>query len=194
MKKLPLKSYLISLSLVLLLPSCAGSGIPKVSTYGEAERESASKVEPLPTRIENEPGFKLGKAEPLPKGTRIAKPDAGVSKTLNEARALVDKDRLAYMKRLQARRERLRKDLATERKHAQVNRQVYESTIKNLEARMEKQHSWWNENKGLMGLAVGVAIGMAITVGIVYALTKGQGASTTTTTSNVKVPDQGIRF
>ena len=109
-------------------------------------------------------------------------------KTLTGAYILIDKDRALYYAALKSRRDRLRATLQTSEKQRYIDNRILESTIENLKARAKQQSTWWEKNKGLVGLAFGSLVGMAITVGLVYALNKGQGVSTTS--SSLK----GIRF
>lgn len=198
MKTRQWKSSIVSFSLIVLLSSCATTKLPQVVTFDQATKEVEAKSW-VPTKIEDEPDFKAGTSEVVKKGTVIVtkttvkNPDGTETvqesrKTLDGARILIDKDRSLYYAALKARRDRLRASLQTAEKQRYIDNRILESTIENLKARAKQQSTWWEKNKGLVGLAFGSLVGMAITVGLVYALNKGQGVNTTS--SGLK----GIRF
>jgi hypothetical protein len=82
---------------------------------------------------------------------------------------------------IKAERDRRRKELEIERKKALIQKRIYESTIDHLKGKLDQRSSWWEQNKGLLGFAIGTTVGMAIVVGIVYALTGGKSPVTTNT-------------
>lgn len=182
---------------MLLTASCATAKLPKVITYDEAAKEVATK-QWVVTKVEDEKDFKPGSSEVVPKSSvltmRVKQPDGTykeVKKTLTSSQIMIDRNRAAYYARLKSRRDRFRGELKAERKNNYINTRIHETTTENLKVRAKQQSTWWEQNKGLIGLAFGTLIGMAITVGLVYALNKGNGVNSS---SNVHVLNKGFRF
>ena len=150
---------------------CATTKFPPVKTYEQAKKEVEARGSLVSPPIEKREGFKPGKSKKLNPGDAV--PYKGL---------LADVDKILYYKAIQAERDRRRKELEYERKKSAIQKIIYESTLENLRARAKAQSSWWEQNKGLIGFSIGTAVGMAIVVGILYALTKGDGVNSGTNT------------
>lgn len=173
--------------LLALLPSCAAGKIPPIVTYADAIKEIDGK-QLVPPKIEDEKDFQAGTSDPVPTGATITykDKDGNVKTIITKTGAFViDRDRASYYAQLKARRDRLRADLETSLKKQYVDRRILESTVENVTARAKAEATWWERNKGLVGLATGTVLGMGIVVGLVYALTRGNGATTTTANSHI---------
>lgn len=92
--------------------------------------------------------------------------------------AVIDERKLAELAAIKVQRDRLLKDLKTERLRARVKETIYKAS---LAAAAEKaKRTWWERNKGIVAGSVFLTIGVAATVGLVYALTKGSGITVNT--------------
>jgi len=166
---------LIAIAMLLLAvgsalgSGCAATKVPPIKTYKQAKAEVAKLGPLVDDTLEKRLGYKTGKSVTVPKDTKA--PFNG---------NLMDEDKTRYYIALKAERNRRRAELQAAREKAEIQRRIYESTINHLKAKAESRNTWWSQNKGLVGFAIGVTIGMAIVTGLTYALTKGQGASTTT--------------
>lgn len=177
------KSLTTSLSLTLLLTaSCAASTAPEIVSYAKAMKEVEGKVY-VPKKIEDEKDFQEGASTPIPKGAKITyagKDGQEVAVVAKSTSFVIDKDRAVYYALLKARRTRLRDDLQTASKKGEVDKRILMSTVDNLLWKLEKKSTWWQRNKAMVAFVTGTVIGMAIVTGLVYALTKGNGTSTST--------------
>lgn len=178
------------MSLTLLLTaSCAASKAPEIVSYAKATEEVKGKVF-VPKKIEDEKDFRGGTSKPIPKGARITykgKDGKEVVVISKGTRFVIDPDRAKYYALLKARRTRLRDDLQTARKKNVVDKRMLMSTVDNLMWKLEKKSTWWQRNKAMFAFVTGTVLGMAIVTGLIYALTKGNGASTS---SNVHLLPQ----
>ncbi len=148
---------------------CASTKVPPIKTYKQAKAEVAKLGPLVDDTLEKRLNQKTGKSTTVPKDGKA--PYNG---------NLLDETRTRYYIAVKAERDRRRSELQAAREKAAIQRLVYESTIEHLKAKADAHNTWWSQNKGLAGFAIGVTIGMAIVTGLVYGLTKGQGAATTT--------------
>jgi hypothetical protein len=176
MKNLPEKLILLVVAAVFLF-GCASAKLPAVLTYAEARKRVEAKGALVTPPVEKRKGLKRGSAKKVVKNAPA--PYSGL---------LLDHDAAAYYPAVEAERDRRRKELEAERKRAAVQKLIYESTIDHLRALTKQQSTWWERNRGLVGFSIGVAVGMGIVVGLLYAITKGTGASTGTTSSAIMLP------
>lgn len=178
------------MSLTLLLTaSCAASKAPEIVSYAKATKEVEGKSY-LPKKLEDEKDFRGGTSTPIPKGARITYKGKDGKEVVVVAKGtsfVIDKDRAKYYAVLKARRTRLRDDLQTARKKNHVDKRMLTSTMDNLMWKLEKKSTWWQRNKAMVAFVTGTVLGMAIVTGLVYALTKGNGTSTS---SNVHLLPQ----
>ena len=47
---------------------------------------------------------------------------------------------------------------------------IYQSSIKKLEDQLKKNNSWFDKNRGTLGLLTGLVIGTGVSIGIVHAV------------------------
>lgn len=158
-----------SITLLLILFGGCAPNIPKVKTYEEAAKEVDAKGPLVSPPIEKREGYEDGTA------TRL---DAGQAAPKNGT--LIDEKKLTLLIAIKAERDRRRTELEAERRKSEIQKIIYESTVANLKAQAEARNTWWEQNKGLVGLTIGTTLGMAIVVGIMYALTGGKSIQTST--------------
>jgi hypothetical protein len=163
--------------LAVIAFGCATSKLPAVLTYAEAKKRVDAQGSLITPPVEKRKGLKPGTAKKLEKATPA--PYKGL---------LLDRDAAAYYPAVEAERNRRRTELEAERKKSAIQKLIYESTIDHLRALAKKQSTWWERNRGLVGFSIGVAIGMGIVVGLLYAITKGQGMNTGSSSSAIMLP------
>ncbi len=180
----PGMSYLLALAATLTVFSvaatsggCGAGKIPPVKTYAEAKKEVKAKGPLVSPPIEEREGYEDGTSVVIKKGDQA--PFKGI---------VVDAKKAARLAAIKAERDRRRRELQASREKAEIQRRIYESTILHLKAKVDSRNTWWERNKGLMGLTFGVTIGMAIVLGLVYGLTKGQGVTITTNPHALALP------
>jgi len=146
---------------------CKTAGIPPIVTYEKASKDVDARGPLVSEPIEKREGFKEGTSVVVKKDDPT--PHKGI---------LIDADKAAYYVAVKAERDRRRKELQAARKNLEVQKIIHKSTLEHIEAKQRAHNTWWERNKGLMGLAFGTTLGIALTVGILYAVTKGSGANT----------------
>lgn len=167
-------SYLFALAAVTFLVSgCAAvNKKTEIPSYGEAKKRVLSGGPLVEAPIEQRMNIKGGKQEALKTGAPA--PFTGV--LLNNAKT---EELLA----IRAEREKLRKLLEASRLQHGTSKIIYEATLERL--KQEAERSWWEKNRGVVGLVIGMVLGIGTTVGLIYALTRGNALSTDTATSPV---------
>lgn len=150
---------------------CKTAAIPPILTYEKASKDVDARGPLVSDPIEKREGYKEGTSTVVQKDTPA--PHKGI---------LIDADKAAYYVAIKAERDRRRKELEAARKNLEVQKLIHKSTLEHIEARERAHNTWWERNKGLMGLAFGTTLGIALTVGILYAVTRGGGVNTTTNT------------
>jgi len=177
-------TYLLAVAAALTLLSasttlggCGAGKIPPVKTYKQAAKEVKAKGSLVSPPIEEREGYEAGISVVITK-------DA----TATFKGILIDEKKAARLAAIKAERDRRRKELQASREKAEIQKKVHDSVVAHLQAKIDSRNTWWEQNKGLVGLSFGVTIGMAIVLGLVYGLTKGQGLSTTTTNAHVLPP------
>ncbi len=166
-----LACYLIGSS---LLGGCATTKLPPVVTYEQAKKQVESKGSLVSAPIEEREGFEPGEAKTINKGDQA--PFKGV---------VINKKKALYYKAIQAERDRRRKELQIARKNAAIQKIIYESSIERLRAQAKAQSTWWQRNRGLVGLAFGITIGAGLVIGLLYAVTGGKGVNSSTTNTHI---------
>lgn len=152
-----------SLIFFVVMVGCAGTGIPPIVTYEQAKQQVDKGPALIDPPIEERQMQKEGETRPIDKGEAAL-----------ENGHWIDQDKGNYYKLIKAERDRVRMELEAARKKEAVQKIIYESTIEHIKAKAEKRNTWWEQNKGIVGLAFGTTVGMAIVTGLVYALTKGK--------------------
>ena len=61
-------------------------------------------------------------------------------------------------------------DCSVDKKVCTQVQETYRLSIVNLENRLKKNNSWFERNKGTLGLLTGLAVGVGVSVGIVHAV------------------------
>ena len=153
------------------LSSCA-AGAPALKTYAQLKAEVEKTGPFIDTKAEVRGKFDPGQFVELKPGDVV--PWRGM---------LFDKNKVLFYEVIAEERDRRRTEVEVERKKASIDKLIYEQSSAYLTYENKKYNSWWERNKGLMGLAVGTILGMAITTGLVYGLTKGKA---TTSSSAMK--------
>ena len=153
------------------LSSCA-AGAPALKTYAQLKAEVEKTGPFIDPTAEVRGKFGAGTFKELKPGDEV--PWRGM---------LFDKDKVLFYEVIAEERDRRRTEVEVERKKAAIDKLIYEQSIAYLTYENKKYNSWWERNKGLVGLAVGTILGMAITTGLVYGLTKGKA---TTSSSAMK--------
>jgi len=164
---LPSLGFLLFMS---VLSGCTKPQITKVPSYEEA-RVLASKQGPFidaPTEERNNLNCE-DKAYPLAKD--LAK---GIPFTGN----LVTNEKAACLIAIKAARDRLRKELDTERLSIATRKIINDAAYKNLAE--QTRRSWWDRHGTAFMFSAGAAVGMAIVLGVLYAVTGGKTVSIAT--------------
>jgi len=146
---------------------CATVKVPPVMTYEQAKKEVGARGSLVSGPIEKREGYSEGKSSVVKKGDLA--PHAGI---------VIDADKARYYVAIKAERDRRRKELEAARQNLEIRKLINKSALEHIEAKVRARNTWWERNKGLMGLAVGVTIGIGLVVGVLYAVTKGDGMQT----------------
>lgn len=158
----------------ILVSGCAAK-LPPVKTYEEAAREVAARGPLVSPPIEQREGYEDGTSVTIDKDQPA--PFKGI---------LLDATKVTKHVAIKAERDRRRAELEAITKKAEIQKIIYESAIERLRAIAESRKSWWDNNKGIVGLVIGTTVGMAIVVGIMYAITGGKSLQTTITNLTVQ--------
>ena len=147
------------------LSSCA-TGAPALKTYAQLKAEVEKTGPFIDPKAEVRGKFDPGQFVELKPGD--AAPWRGM---------LYDKNKALFYEVIAEERDRRRAEVEVERKKAAIDKLIYEQSMAYLTYENKKYNSWWERNKGLVGLAVGMILGMGITTGLVYGLTKGKATT-----------------
>jgi len=150
---------------------CAATALPPVKTYEQAKKEVEARGPLVSKPIEEREGYSEGTSKVVKQGDPA--PHAGM---------VIDADKARYYIAIKAERDRRRKELEAARVNLEIQKLIHQSALEHIDAKIKANNTWWERNKGLMGLAFGTVIGVGLVVGVLYAVTKGKGASTTTNT------------
>lgn len=167
----------LAILLAISFVGCASVKLPPVKTYEQAKKEVEAMPPLVSPKVEVREGYKDGKSQPILKDTPA--PHSGI---------LMDEKRTKRLTAIAAERDRRYTELEAARKKAAIQKIIYESTIARLRAQAAAKSTWWEENKGLVGLVIGGAVGMAIVVGLVYGLTGGKGLNSSSTNTHILSP------
>jgi hypothetical protein len=159
---------LLCAAVIFGMSGCATTKVPPIKTYEEAKKDVEARGALVSDPIETREGYSEGTSVPLLKGA--AAPHSGV---------LLDEAKTRYYIAIKAERDRRRKELEAARKNAAIQEIIHNSALEHIDAKVKANNTWWERNKGLMGLAFGTVIGISLVVGVLYAVTGGKGASTT---------------
>ena len=94
---------------------------------------------------------------------------------------VVDDRKAAELRAIKVERDQLRTELKAERLKGRTKDIIHRAALQ--AAREANKRSWWEKNKGIVALVTGGTLGAALIVGIVYALTKGNGVTVNTNSS-----------
>lgn len=175
-----LRNSMPSLAILLaisVLAGCASVKIPPVKTYDQAKKEVEAMPPLVSPKVEKREGYKDGNSQAVVKGT--VAPYSGL---------LLDEKRAKRLLAISAERNRRYTELEAARKKHAIQKLIYESALAHLRAKAAARSTWWEENKGLAGLAIGGTIGMAVIVGLVYALTGGNGINSSSVNTHLLLP------
>jgi len=153
---------------------CATVKIPPIKTYEQAKKDVEAQGSLVSDPIETREGYNSGVSTPIAKGA--VAPHNGI---------LMDADKAKYYIAIKAERDRRRKELEAARKNAAIQKAIHDSALEHIQAKVKSNNTWWERNKGLMGLAFGTVIGIGLVVGVLYAVTGGKGTSTATTNTHI---------
>ncbi len=156
---------LLVLALTLPQTGCAGSRKTTIPSYGEAKKRVLAGGPLVQQPIEKRIKLEGGKKQALKAG--VVAPYTGVLLSLRKAEELVA---------VKAERTRLRKELEATRLQLGTSKIIYDAIVQRLKE--EVRRSWWERNKGIVGLVLGIVVGGALVLGVMYAVTRGQGIST----------------
>ena len=161
-------------SLLILILAFALAGCPKVQkteipTYADAKKKVLSNGALVKKPIEEREAklFKGGKAQGIKAGT--AAPHTGV---------LINNKKAAELAAIKAERNRLRQELEAARLAKGTSKIIYEAAMERLKE--EAQRTWWEKNRGTVGLSIGIIVGSSLVLGVLYAVTKGDGVTVNT--------------
>lgn len=173
-----LETYLLVIySLVVIalaLPSygCAAAKT-QIPSYGEAKKKVLAGGPLVQEPIEKRMKLEGGKAAGVKKGEPA--PHSGV---------VLDFTKSEEYLAIKAERDRLREELRAARLAKGTTKIIMDATVQRLKE--EVKRTWWERNRGVVGLVLGIVLGTSVTVGLVYGLSRGQGISTTTTAVTAK--------
>jgi hypothetical protein len=158
---------ILALALAFSQTGCAPQKGTTIPSYEEAKAQ-VLKAGPLidkPTEERN--NFPKGKAAPVKAGE--AAPFSGV---------LLDDKQAARLAAIKAERDKLRAIVEAERLQQRTKDIINDKALKALSERAKR--TWWEKHKGEILLGVGGTLGIGLVLGVLYALTKGDGASSST--------------
>lgn len=158
--------------LFFLSGGCGQSLKTQIPTYDAAKTQVLKDGPLIDPAVEQREKLKPGTARAIKKGEPA--PQDGI---------LIDSDKAVLYKAIQAERDRRRTELEAERLRQRTQGVIYKAAVKRLEE--ETKRSWWDRHKGGVLFAVGATVGMAIVLGVLYAVTRGQGAATSSTNAHV---------
>lgn len=122
-----------------------------------------------------------GQAAGLPEGTVITiidPKDHAKRITIKWGAVVLDEKKAAEVRAVRIQRDLLLKKLEAEKVNNQATKIIYKAGLE--KAREAAKRTWWERNKGSVGIVLGGMIGMGILTGLLYALTKGSGVTVNT--------------
>lgn len=165
-----------SLLALLLLSSCAASTKKvEIPSYGEAKKRVLAGGPLVEEPIEKRMNIQGGKQQAIKKDDKA--PYTGI---------LINNPKAEELIAIKAERAKLRKLLESSRLQLGTMKIIYEATMGRL--KQEVKRTWWEKNRGIVGLVIGIVVGVGTTIGLVYALTRGNAISTTTNSRLLKSP------
>lgn len=151
-------------SLSSLLSSGCSAQAPALKTYEQIKAEiekSGSFVDP---KIEIKNKLSPGTSDVVAEGK--PSPKSGI---------VYDRDKVIFYEAIASERDRLHAQLEVIAKKAAIDKAIYEQTITHLNFQLSERKTWWEKNKGTVGICVGIVLGIGLTTGLVYGLTRGSG-------------------
>jgi hypothetical protein len=151
----------------LLIPDCnfLGACVSSQTTrVAEITKKLPTyKVEDLPPPVESRPTTALPPKTDAPQAVQQGQsvPFTGV---------LIDNHLAAKYKLIQAERDRWRATIVAERKARAEVQNYYNKTLAKSLAELDKQRSWFERNKGLIGFVVGTLFASAMAIGLAFAI------------------------
>lgn len=178
------RSLLICCSALLFLGACSSSTSKgtKIPTYEEAKKEVLSRGPLVKPKVETQlPWLKGGQARGVFKGETVQTIDPA-DKTkkvpVKWGAIVIDEKKAAELKAIKDQRDLLLKKLEAAKLQRDANTIIYKAALEKV--KVAAKRTWWEKNGPAVGLVVGGTLGAALIVGIVYALTRGNGVTVNT--------------
>jgi len=189
---------ILGFSFVLFLAftssGCASSNkATKVPTYEEAKKQVLAQGNLVDAPVELKYDFlKGGQKGAVKSGTSVTiwdTKDPNSTVSIKWGAVVLSDKKVAELQAIKVQRDQLRSELEAERLQARTKSIIYQASLE--AAREANQRSWWEKNQGIIALATGGTLGAALIIGIVYALTKGNGV--TVNTNSMLLVKPGVR-
>jgi hypothetical protein len=174
----------VFLVIALATISCSSSTSKgtKIPTYEEAKKEVLARGALVKPPVEKAYKFlQGGKKAGLPKGTEVDVIDPkniAQTKKVKWAAIVIDERKAAELKAVKIQRDLLLKKLEAAKLQRDANTIIYNAALQ--KAKEAAKRTWWERNQGIVALTIGGALGAGLIVGIVYALTRGNGVTVNT--------------
>ncbi len=169
-----------TLLLCLSVVGCKPTYKTTVPSYEAVKKQVLAAGPHVKDKVEDRENFlKGGSVAPVKSGTEVTINSATGPKQVKWGSLVLDDKKVAEYAAIKSERDRLRKDLETERIKAKTKEILYKASVAALAERGKR--TWWENNKGVVALTIGGTLGAALIVGLVYALTGGKGATVTST-------------
>lgn len=156
---------LLIVAIVLALTSCAKPTKTEIPTYEKAKAAAMKEGPLVAPKVETRKNLRCDdKAVAVEKGPGV--PHSGL---------LITGDKAACLAAIRAERDRLHTEAEARMLQMRTRRIISDAAIKRLAE--ETERTWWERNGGAVLFATGATVGAAIIMGLVFALTKGNGVS-----------------
>jgi hypothetical protein len=174
----------IFLLAAVVLVGCSSSSKKgtTIPTYEKVKKDILAKGPLVKPKVETQhPWLKGGKARGVFKGETVQTVDPK-DKTKKVpvvwGAVVIDAKKAAELKAIKDQRDLLLKKLEATKLQRDANKIIYDAALQ--KAKEAAKRTWWERNKGVVGLAVGGTIIGGLVIGLVYALTRGNGITVNT--------------
>jgi hypothetical protein len=146
---------------VIFLGACVSSQTTRVAEITKNFQPTKWRIYLLPSRV--------GPLQPCPQRQTLRKQYSKGSPYRLPV-FLIDNHLAAKYKLIQAERDRWRATIVAERKARAEVQNYYNKTLAKSLAELDKQRSWFERNKGLIGFVVGTLFASAMAIGLAFAI------------------------
>jgi hypothetical protein len=156
---------IVCFALAFAQTGCTPKKSVTVPSYAQARAQVLKDGPLIDKPVEERHGFKKGQSTPIRKDE--AAPYSGV---------LLDEKQAARVAAIMKERDRWRKTVKAERLQQRTKDIIHDKALQALQEQAKR--TWWERHKGEILLGVGGALGIGLVLGVLYALTKGDGVTT----------------